>query len=204
MLKGCTGLLAAGLIASVMGCHSDRPHEYGQERPPVDRLDARDSGLQSKDVISASDQMAMDLLTQVPELHNSTEKWTIVVTPVENYTTNQRQNLNIFIDRLGVKLRQMGSRDIQLVENRDRFRDLQARELEQGPGDEFGQGGGARITGPAGRNPDFTLYAKVTEMRNRGTSYYFMEFRLVAIQTTPQHQARDLVWTNAYEVKVNN
>jgi hypothetical protein len=191
MLKGCTGIVAAGLVALVAGCHSDRPHEYGQERPPVDRLDPRDAGLQSKDVVSASDQMAMDLLTGVPELHTSTEKWLIVVTPVENYTSDNRQNLNMFVDRLGVKLRQMGRRDIQLVENRDRFHDLQSRELEQG-------------VGSAGLNPNFALYAKISEMRNRGTSYYFMEFRLVALQDTPQHKAKELVWNNAYEVKVNN
>ena len=51
--------LMAGLLA---GCYSDRPHEYDEHRPPVDELDERDRGLQSKDVVSASDQMAMDLL----------------------------------------------------------------------------------------------------------------------------------------------
>lgn len=191
MLKGFTGIIAAGMLAAA-GCHSDRPHEYGQERPPVDRLDKRDAGLQSKDVIAASDKMAMDLLTGVPELHSSAEKWLIVVTPVENYTTDNRQNLNLFVDRLGVKLRQMGRRNIQLVENRDRFHDLQNRELEQG------------TASASGLNPDFALYAKISEMPNRGTSYYFMEFRLVALRDTPQHRAKELVWNDAYEVKVNN
>jgi hypothetical protein len=204
MRKGCTGLLATGLLTGLMGCHSDRPHEYGQERPPVDRLDRRDAGLQSKDVISASEQMANELLTTVPELHTSTEKWTIAVQSVENYTSDRRQNLNIFINRLGVRLGQLGRRNIQLIENLDRFRDLQSRELDQGARDEFGQGGGAGQPGPTGQNPDFILYAKIDELRNRGTSYYMMDFTLVAVQNTPQHRARERVWSGMYEVKVNN
>jgi hypothetical protein len=209
MLRGFTTVLSAGLLLGVAaGCHSDKPHQYGKERPPVDQLDARDAGLQSKDVVSASDQMAQDLLTQVPELHSSREKWTIVFSPAENYTTDRRQNLNLFIDRLRVRLRQLdGGKDIAIIENRDRFRDLQSRELEPAPsGDRFGQGGasGRPAPGPAGQQPDFDLYAKVSEMRNRGTSYYFIEFTLTAIQDTPQHRAREIVWTNAYEVKVNN
>ena len=46
-------------IAAIAGCsHHDKPHNYGKARPPVDELDSRDRGLQSKDVVSASDQMA--------------------------------------------------------------------------------------------------------------------------------------------------
>jgi hypothetical protein len=196
------------LLGVLTGCHSDKPHKYGQERPPVDQLDARDAGLQSKDIVSASDQMAQDLLTNVPELRSSREKWTIVFSPVENYTTDRQQNLNLFVERLRVRLRQLGGgKDIAIIENRDRFRDLQSRELElPASNDQFGQGGasGRPAPGPAGQQPDFTLYAKVSEMRNRGTSYYFIEFTLTAIQDTPQHRAREIVWTNAYEVKVNN
>ncbi len=203
-----TSILALGLLlGTVGGCESDKPHKYGKERPSVDQLDERDAGLQSKDVIAASEQMAADLLANVPELHNSQEKWVIVVTPAENYTSDTKQNLNLFVDRLGVRLRNLGHRDIQLVENRDRFHDLQARELEGGGGggDQFGQGSGYRSTpGGPGLNPDFDLYAKISELRNRGTSYYYIEFRLTAIQNTPQHRAREIVWTNAYEVKVNN
>ncbi len=54
--------LAVAVASAGIGCSSDKPHGYGQQRPPVDQLDSRDRGLQSKDVVNASDQMAMDLL----------------------------------------------------------------------------------------------------------------------------------------------
>ena len=44
--------------------------------------------------------------------------------------------------------------------------------------------------------PDFGLYARITELPNRGTSYYFCEFTLTNLHTRQQ------VWNNAYEVKV--
>ena len=62
------------LIFAVLA--KDRPHEYGKQRPPVDQLDSRDRGLQSKDVVAASDQMAMDLLA-LPELRDSAHRWLI-------------------------------------------------------------------------------------------------------------------------------
>src|SRR3954469_2443463 len=99
-----TVLVIGFLLGFAGGCESDKPHKYGKERPSVDQLDERDAGLQSKDVIAASEQMANDLLANVPELHSSQEKWVIVVTPVENYTSDTRQNLNLFVDRLGVRL----------------------------------------------------------------------------------------------------
>jgi hypothetical protein len=210
MVSRYQGLLLAGLLlagGAVGGCYHDKPHEYGRERPPVDELDDRDSGLQSKDVVSASDQMAKDLLTSVPELHTSNERWTIVVDRAENLTTDSRQNLDIFLQRLRVRLNELGRGRIALIENRDRLRDMQSRELEPTASlDEFGQGagGGGYTPGGAGQQPNFSLYAKISEMRNRGTSYYFMEFTLTAIQGTPQYRAREIVWTKGYEVKVNN
>lgn len=195
-------LLGAGVIvlaAAGLGCHEDRPHEYGQQRPPVDRIDPRDSGLQSKDVVAASEQMAMDLLA-LPELNASRERWLIVVDRAENLTTDSRQNLDIFLFRLRQQLAQKGRGRVQLVENRDKLYEMQSRELEAGARpDEFGQGAGLRpAPGSAGIQPDFSLYARISEMPNRATSYFLCEFTLTDLRNRLQ------VWTNAYEVKVAN
>src|SRR4051812_20646389 len=120
MYKRFAMVLAMGLAA---GCTHDRPHEYGRERPPVDELDPRDKGLQSKDVVSASDQMAMDLLA-VPEMNASKERWLIVVDHVENHTTSGRFDLDIFLERLRVNLANKGRGKVQLIENRDKLHEL--------------------------------------------------------------------------------
>jgi hypothetical protein len=195
MLRVTRTLLSAALLLGIAGCYSDRPHEYGQQRPPVDRIDERDSGLQSKDVVSASDQMSMDLLA-LPELNDSRARWTIVVDRVENLTAERRQDLDIFLERLRVNLARHGRGRVQLIENRDKLRDLQSRELEVSGGDRYGQGGSRGAPGPAGIQPDFALYGRIMDMPNRATSYFFCEFTLVDLHT------REQVWTNAYEVKV--
>src|SRR2546421_548036 len=108
MNKFTTVLIGSALLA--LGCTHDRPHEYGEQRPPVGELDKR-------------------------------------------------------------------------------VRELQSKELEND-----GAYGGA--PGPKGIQPDYSLYAKVMELPNRGTSYYLMEFTLTDLHT------RELAWTNSYEVKV--
>jgi hypothetical protein len=182
------------LVLGLAGCASDRPESYGRERPPVDELDSRDKGLQSKDVVAASDQMAMDLVA-LPEMNADKERWTIVVDHVENRTSNARFDLDIFLERLGINLRKHGRGRVQLIENRDKLHELQSRELEQ-ERDDFGQGAGKSRPGPAGIQPDFALYGRIMELPNRGTSYYLCEFTLTDLHS------REKVWTNAYEVKV--
>jgi hypothetical protein len=184
-------IVLVGLIAlagPVSGCAKDKPHEYGRERPPVDQLDPRDRGLQSKDVVQASDQMAMDLLAD-PALNASPTQLTIVVDHVENRTVSARHDLDIFLERLKSNLARQSKGRVTLIENRDKLRDLQSRELENNPAN-----GGA--PGPAGIQPDYALYAKIMELPNRGTSYYLMEFTLTNLKT------RALAWNNSYEVRV--
>ncbi len=198
MPKICQLLMSIGLLSIVIGCHSDRPHEYGQQRPPVDRLDERDRGLQSKDVVASSDQMSMDLLAE-PGINQSPTRVLIVVDRVENLTSENRYSLDIFIERLRVNLAKYGKGRVQLIENRDKLRELQSRELEGGgSSDKYGQtnsrGGGS--PGPAGIQPDFALYGRIMEMPNRATSYFLCEFTLTDLHS------REQVWTNAYEVKV--
>ena len=194
MLSLPKATLSAGLLLAIVGCYSDRPHEYGEQRPAVDRIDERDRGLQSKDVVSASDQMAMDLMA-LPELQDSRSRWTIVVDRVENLTAERRQDLDIFLERLRVNLAKHGRGRVQLIENRDKLRDLQSRELEVGSSDRYGQTG-SKGGAPAGIQPDFALYGRIMEMPNRATSYFLCEFTLLDLHT------REQVWTNAYEVKV--
>jgi PBP1b-binding outer membrane lipoprotein LpoB len=189
--------LAAGAVFAV-GCANDKPHDYGTDRPPPDAVTPGDTGLQSKDVIAASDLMAQDLLA-LPDLNASNTRWTIVVTNVENQTSDPRNNLNIFLERLRVKLSQMGRGRIQLIENLAKLRELQSQELEGPPqaSDQYGQSGNepGGTPQPRGIQPDFGLYAKIMELPNRNTSYFYCEFTLTNLHT------REQVWTHGYEVK---
>jgi hypothetical protein len=99
-----------------------------------------------------------------------------------------------------VNLAKYGKGRVALIENKAKLHDLQSRELEQGGGgDRFGQGGTrGGAAGSAGVQPDFALYGRIMELNNRGTSYFLCEFTLTDLHT------REQIWTNAYEVKVNN
>jgi hypothetical protein len=195
----CSYAGAALLIGAAAGCHEDKPHDYGRERPPTGDLYEGDVGLQSKDVIEASDKMAADLLA-LPELNASQHQWLIVVDRVDNQTSDPRANLDIFLNRLKTALFQKGRGRVQLIENKAKLYELQSRELETGSGerDTYGQGSGNRSGGggPAGIQPDYSLYAKMTDLPNRKTDYYYTEFTLTDLRN------RTLAWTNAYEVKV--
>jgi hypothetical protein len=182
-------LLTAPLV---VGC-SDKPHGYGRERPPIDELDGRDKGLQSKDVANASDAMAQSLLAD-PRLNGSKTQWVMVVDRVEMNAVDARGDLDVFLRRLKVNLDRMGKGRVTFVENRDKLYQLQARELDR-ERDDFGQGSGPRP--PAGRlQPDYGLYCRVTDLPNRGTNYYFFEFTVTDLVSGVQP------WTDAYEVRV--
>lgn len=188
-------LAAMSVSMFALGCHDDKPHDYGQMRPDIDRLDDRDQGLQSKEVVESSDQMAQSLL-RLPELNDSSRRWTVVVTGVENLTYSQRASLDVFISRLKVNLARYGRDRIQLIQNKARFNDIKSRELE-GERDDFGQGSGAPTT-PRGIQPDFALNAVARDLPNRATNYYLFEFSLTDLRT------REEVWTDGYEVRVAN
>jgi Peptidoglycan-synthase activator LpoB len=185
---------AAGLS---VGCHDDKPHSYGQQRPPVDQLDDRDRGLQSKDVVNASDQMAQSLAA-LPEVNASPTQLTVVTAPAENLSSNRSVNYDIFLTRLKVNLSKYARGRIALIENRQKLADLQNQELDRpAGGDTFGQGGRpAAAGGPGGIQPDYALYCTITDLPNKGTNYYLFEFKMTNLKT------RQLTWTDMYEVRV--
>ncbi len=183
--------LGGCLAGTLAGCSEYRPQGYGKERPPVDRIDSRDKGLQSKDVVVASDQAAMDLLANLP---SNDQKVIIVIDRVENLTQNARFDMDIFLDRLRTNVYKYGKGRVQIQENRAKLRDIQSRELE-GEREDFGQGAGPTAPGPAGIQPNYGLYARASELPNRGTSYFLINFILTDLRT------REQVWVDQYEVK---
>ena len=197
-------VLAAAVGASgvIGGCGPS----YEHQRPPMDQLDSRDQGLQSKDVLAASDSLAKDLLA-LPELNASRTQWTVVFDRVEDNTKSQvfHGDYNVFLLRLQTNVARQGKGRVKVIENRERFHGLRERELEGGPGggpaDEFGQGegggGGGGGGAPAARQPDFGLYGKAMDLPGSGTVYYNLQFDLVDMHT------REIVWTGHYEVRTS-
>ena len=190
-LLGAVTCAAAGLA----GCGPS----YEQQRPPADQLDPRDRGLQSKDVLQASDALAMDLLA-LPELNASRTQWTIVFDRVEDKTRSRlfSGNFDIFLQRLKTNVARQGRGRVAVIANREGFYDVRGRELEGAGPDEFGQGEpgtGRRAEGAV--QPDFALVGTAMDLPNRGTVYYNLQFRLVNLRTRVE------VWQNMYEVRTS-
>ena len=182
MQKTLKMLSAAVIGIAAVSC--DKPYQYSQERPAIDQVDSEGYGLQSKDLLQASDQMAQELLA-LPALNSSQTRWTVVAAPMENQTVSQRENLDIFIDRVKTQLYKQGGDRIALIENRDRYRALQEHELDNPPADAQGS-----------VQPQFILYGAMQELANRDTSTYRAEFKLSNLRT------REIVWNGEYIVKV--
>lgn len=181
MILGVSLVMAIGL-----GCSNKQ--KDGRVRPPVDELADGGRGLQGKDVITASDRMAVSLLA-LPALNAAQTQWTIVVDQLD-VPPSQRQSLDIFLTRLRSKLISMGQGRVQLIENMQKFNELRARELEP-TGDRFGQGGIPKA--PKTVQPDYFLSGKLAEMPNRDTSYFLIDFTLTKVDRT-------IVWGDIYEV----
>lgn len=180
-----TGILTLALVGGV-GCGG-----YADERPPVDQLDSRDEGLQSKEIVNATDAMAQSLKRD-DDLARRTEKLIIVVDKMDDDTTTEFPK-DLFLRRLKTSIGREFKGQVQLVENRDRLKGMQSRELEGEVGAAPGQ------PGPIGLQPDYALNGRITELRKQGTSYYYLEFNLTGLKGA---DARLIVWTDAFEVKV--
>jgi hypothetical protein len=181
------------LGAFAVGCGPS----YEEQRPPMDQLDKRDRGLQSKDVIQASDALAVDLLS-LPQLNRSRDQWTVVVDRVDDKTRDRSfmGDYNIFLQRLQTNLSKQGRGRVALIDKRDRFYDVRGRELEGEREDDFGQGGRGPRRAPEAIDPDYALRATAMDLPGRGTTYYNIQFDLVDMNK------RVIVWTGDYEVRV--
>jgi len=186
-------LAAAGvLVGGLIGCSPDRPHEYGQRRPPIDELSGGDRGLQSKDVEDAADQVARDLLSN-PAFNNG-QPATMVVTNMKDETTDRMAavNFDIFLQDLKGMLARQSNGRIVLIANKNEFHQLRNQELEGG--DNFGQGGG---NAPAAEvQPDYAITGTAMDLPNRATNFYLLDFRVDNLRN------RVLAFDRQYKVKV--
>ena len=191
---GLKALVGLGLAMGVAGCNQHRPNDYHEQRGDVDSLDRDDRGLQSKDVVTASNQMARDLLTS-PDLRRSKEQWTMVVTTMADHTRGafRGTNYDIFIERLRTELATQGRGQVTLVTNKAKINNLRNKELD-GERDDFQQGGGGR--GMSRVQPDFALRGDVYNMPNRANDFFEITFTVTDLRSGTD------VWVNKYEVKV--
>jgi hypothetical protein len=167
------------------GCSENKPDEYARERPPVENLNSRDRGLQSAEVIEASDTLVQKILA-LPEVNRAQTRLTVVFTNLEDLTTTRQFNYDIFLERLKTNISEQGRDRIAIVSNRDAYYGTRSKELDipRGERDDFKQGEGRGRGGPAVSRiqPDYALTGKVMELRNRGTSYYHFTFSLADIR----------------------
>lgn len=197
MFSGWKSAAALGVLAAALGGCS---HDYQDSRPPSDRVDKDNPGIQGFDVITASDKMSADLLA-LPQLNADRNQWTIVVGNMEDQTSQHGfgHNYDIFLARLKTNLARQSHGRVQLIENRDKFYNLRNKELElPNERDDFKQGGGQAGTpaAPQSVQPDYILHGVARDLPNGRSNYYMMEFDLSNLRN------RMIAWNNAYEVTV--
>src|SRR5687767_12855824 len=77
-------VLALAVAGAVGGCQSThKPEAYNRERPDVTEIHSRDRGLQSAEVVEASEKLASELLS-LPEVTQSSRRLTVVFTNMED------------------------------------------------------------------------------------------------------------------------
>jgi len=178
--------LSLAAIAALAGCSSDhKPQEYHHMRPDASEISTRDRGLQSAEVVDASETLANKILS-LPEVNQSSRRLTIVFTHMEDLTHARQFNYDIFLERLKTEIAEKGRDRVAIVTNRDRFYQTRNAELDPAPGsrerDDVGRHG--PVAPPANRiQPDFALEGKVMDLPNRGTDYYLFTFSLADIRS---------------------
>jgi hypothetical protein len=181
LLRNSLAVITLSAVGAIYGCSQHTPEDYHHARPDMTDVDAEDRGLQSAEVIEASEMLANKILA-LPEVTQSTHRLTVVFDHLEDLTHTRQFNYDIFLERLKTQIGEKGRDRIAIITNRQSFNTVRDRELDSTPGahDEFGQGDGHPGGAPAANpiQPDFALTGKVMDLPNRGTDYYHFTFSL--------------------------
>jgi hypothetical protein len=155
----------------------------------------RGTALDHVDLIAMTDDMAAKIAADA-DVQAAIEKhgpMKIVVLPVENRMTGEilpRGPAMTFTSRVRALLAKHNDGRYVWINNRDAYREMQARELE--PGTDLGPD-------PATTNPDYALNAIFSSLtkedESRRSAYYLCEYQLTNLKD------RTILWTDKYELK---
>lgn len=180
-LRNPIAVIALSAIGLFSGCSQHTPEDYHAARPDLTDVNRHDRGLQSAEVIEASEMLANKILS-LPEVTQSTHRLTVVFDHLEDLTRTRQFDYDIFLERLKTEIGEKGRDKIAIITNRSTFNNVRDRELDPTPGahDDFGQGDGRPVGPPAANpiQPDYALTGKVMDLPNRGTNYYHFTFSL--------------------------
>lgn len=194
-------LLITALAAVSLTACSTAPENSGRSGRRTDP--SSDSGaelgsqtLRSKDLIAATDEMAMDIASRL-DVTNASSPPKIFVGLIENKTQSPAMNWQVFLTRLRAQLNSSGARHgLEFIRERA-FVESQ-RDREYG-----GKDPDSTATAYESR-ADYVLTCEVLDLPSGDTNYYLLDYQLVQLRNStsgPNVGAGAIVWEKAYEVK---
>ncbi len=189
---GTGAALAACLLLS--GCAQPG---YSTYRPSISSFQPGDQGLQSRDLVDMTNRLAADLL-KIPEIAQNPNKVIIVMTGIDNKTSQPWQNDQIYLARMRALLNQYARDRLAFVIGPQQLQQLQQQELGSTGGDPFEQSSRGQVPQNTRMIPQYALKGVFYDLPNSATTYYLCTFQLVNLQTG------ELVWEGHYETRTLN
>lgn len=192
---------ASLLLLSLAACNTPPKNEgWSGSRvdPSADSLgEIGQADLRSKDLLAATDKMAMDIAARL-DITNPASKPVIVVGEIENKTTSPEKNYQIFLARLRSGLNASGARSgLEFVRERSYVENQRDRE--------FGGKNPENTSTAYQSRAQYMLTGEVFDMPGADANYFMMSFQLVQLvnqaATGPNVGSGAIVWENMYEVK---
>ncbi|MCA9296672.1 MAG: hypothetical protein KC983_09140 [Phycisphaerales bacterium] len=208
MIDRRSRLLCAAFLGGVAcvsaGCQTTPapPPNYGQTGGRMDPTHDAPSELgtlelHSQDLVTATDQMAMDIASRL-DITNRVDPPRIFVGRIENETSQPARNYQIFLNRLRAQLLASGARHGLDMRRESEFVETQRNR-------EFGTKQPDRTAAAYQSQNEYVLTCIVQDLPTNYTNYYLLEYQLVQLvdyaETGPNVGPGAIVWSNFYEVK---
>jgi PBP1b-binding outer membrane lipoprotein LpoB len=197
--KTSLSLIVSAIASCVLvsaGCQQQPT--YSQARPDVSAYAPGDTGLQSRDLVDMTDQLTADLL-KIPEISQNPTQVIIVMSSLQNQTSQPWQNNQIYLARMRALLNQYARDRLTFVLPPGQLQQLQQQNLSGNNNDAFEQSSRAAAPAPSATLvPQYALTGTFYDQPNTSTTYYLCTFQLVNLQTGA------ITWEGHYEVRTLN
>ena len=179
-------LLAACFIA--VGCQTSPPPNQGRTKAkPVDQRLVEEYGLASKDLVTATDDMVIQIAND-NRIQAAPYPVDIVMDRVVNATASQpNRNFDIYLARIRARLAQAEVDNIRFHFSKTDVVHLRRKEGLEPPAESLDPGFASTV--------DYALTATFYDHASGRTDMYLLTFQIVDI-----HSA-EIVWEGMYEVK---